>query len=43
MCVKFCKMVMVADVLARVDNTDVLPTGIFHAALRMASFFNSLK
>ena len=37
------KRVMVADVVAPVGNAAALSTGVLHAALRSASFFNSRR
>jgi hypothetical protein len=41
MCVKFSKMVVVADVVAPVGNAAALSTGVVHATLRRASFLSS--
>ena len=43
LCVKFSKMVLVADVVAPVGNAAALSTGGVHAALRSASFFGSRR
>ena len=43
LCVKFSKMVLVADVVAPVGNAAALSTGGVHAALRSASFFSSRR
>jgi hypothetical protein len=43
MCVKFSKMVLVADVVAPVGNAVALSTGVVHAALRSASFLSSRR
>jgi transposase len=42
-CVKFSKLVVVADVVALVGNASALSTSVAQAALRKASFFSSRR